>query len=112
MTNPFETEPEPTGPQYFERAGKQYVRNPHMEEFFNFLMAETGHAKSRQFINSLHEGWEKYGSLSAPQYEKLMEMIDKKGGVEEAIANAPEGYDFDPDEFYEEDEEEEFYYND
>jgi hypothetical protein len=108
----FDTEPEPTGPQYFERAGKQYVRNPHMEEFFNFLMAEVGHAKSRQFIHSLHESWEKYGSLSTSQYEKLIEMVESNGGVQTAIEHAPEGYDYDPDEFYEEEDEEEPYYND
>jgi Ca2+-binding EF-hand superfamily protein len=112
MSDPFDTGPEPTGPQYFERGGKQYVRNSNMEEFFNFLMQEIGDQKTRNFIHSLHESWENYGSLSIAQYEKLMEKINARGGPEEAIENAPEGYDYDPDEEYEEDDEEEFYYND
>lgn len=107
-SDPFETDPEPTGPQFFERGGKQYVRDSRLGEFFNFLVAEISHAKTLEFIDSLHAGWERYGSLSTAQYEKLMDMIDSQGGPDVAIENAPEEYEL----LLDQDEEDEIYFGD
>jgi hypothetical protein len=107
VTDPFDTEPEPQGPQHFERGGKPYVRDSRLGEFFNFLASQISKGSTMAFVDSLYRSWDKYGTLSLAQYESLMSVIDDHGGVEEALENAPPdydpyqgGFDEDADEFY------------